>query len=401
MSSLFGNLNQTQNTTSLFNQNQTQNSTSLFNQNQTQNTTSLFNQNQTQNTPSLFNQNQNQNTTSLFNQNQNNQNKSILGNTNNISLFNNSNQNKTQGSFLTNNQNQNNQFNINNNLNNQNLNMNMLSQFNPYPLKSEMDENQIKNIIQNFLASLDTSNPANVFKNFLYSKTPQNEDPRFFQNYVPLIQNDDGSINFIDYNLWKKASLQNPNPMKYFPVQISSPKQFLIRLRRTEVNVLYFLEEIIKMQKNLEDMNNKEQKEINKELQLAREKVKKIKNLITLVSTELAQLSLKTGKYQKDLNIEKKIDDKLKSINNKINSDSDIRRKINLLKNTPFENSPFTEGEPNYIKGMSKGRVERNLSVLKELKGVLDIQFNHLKKNIKIVQGIQNDLNKMNLNGKI
>ena len=55
--------------------------------------------------------------------------------------------------------------------------------------------------------------------------------------------------------------------MKYFPVQISSPKQFLIRLRGTEVNVLKFLEEIIKMQKNLEDMNNKEQKEINKELQ--------------------------------------------------------------------------------------------------------------------------------------
>jgi hypothetical protein len=375
--SLFGNPNQNQ-------QNQTQNTTSLFG-NQTQ-TTSLFG-NQTQNQPTtLFgNQNQNQPTTLFGNQNQN-QPTTLFGNQNQTNFFG---------------QNQNNQFNINNNLNNQNLNMNMFPQINQYPLKSEMDENQIKNIMQNFLASLDTSNPANIFKFFLYSKIPQNKDPRFFQNYIPLIQYDDGSNNFIDYNLWKKASLQNPNPMKYFPVQISSPKQFLIRLRRTEVNVLYFLEEIIKMQKNLEDMNNKEQKEINKELQLAREKVKKIKNLITLVSTELAQLSLKTGKYQKDLNIEKKIDDKLKSINNKINSDSDIRRKINLLKNTPFENSPFTEGEPNYIKGMSKGRVERNLSVLKELKGVLDIQFNHLKKNIKIVQGIQNDLNKMNLNGKI
>ena len=50
---------------------------------------------------------------------------------------------------------------------------------------------------------------------------------------------------------------------------------------------------------------------------------------------------------------------------------------------------------------MSKGRVERNLSALKELKNVLDIQFNNLKKNMKIVQGIQNDLNKMNLNGNL
>ncbi len=376
------NIFQNQNTTLFGNQNQ---NTTLFG-NQNQNTTLFGNQNQN---TTLFG-NQNQNTTLFGNQNQN------------TTLFGNQNPNQNTGTFL-NNPNQNNQLTFGSNLNNlnQNLNMNMYPQFNHYPLKSEMDENQIKNIMQNFLASLDTSNPANIFKFFLYSKIPQNQDPRFYQNYIPLIQYDDGSNNFIDYNLWKKASLQNPNPMKYFPVQISSPKQFLIRLRRTEVNVLYFLEEIIKMQKNLEDMNNKEQKEINKELQLAREKVKKIKNLITLVSTELAQLSLKTGKYQKDLNIEKKIDDKLKSINNKINSDSDIRRKINLLKNTPFENSPFTEGEPNYIKGMSKGRVERNLSVLKELKGVLDIQFNHLKKNIKIVQGIQNDLNKMNLNGKI
>ena len=363
---------------------------------QNQNTTLFGNQNQN---TTLFG-NQNQNTTLFGNQNQNT---TLFGNQNqNTTLFGNQNPNQNTGTFL-NNPNQNNQLTFGSNLNNlnQNLNMNMYPQFNHYPLKSEMDENQIKNIMQNFLASLDTSNPANIFKFFLYSKIPQNQDPRFYQNYIPLIQYDDGSNNFIDYNLWKKASLQNPNPMKYFPVQISSPKQFLIRLRRTEVNVLYFLEEIIKMQKNLEDMNNKEQKEINKELQLAREKVKKIKNLITLVSTELAQLSLKTGKYQKDLNIEKKIDDKIKSINNMVNSDSDIRRKISLLKNTPFENSPFTEGESNYIKGMSKGRVERNLSVLKELKGVLDIQFNHLKKNIKIVQGIQNDLNKMNLNGKI
>ena len=368
-----------------------------------------FQQTNTQSTSLFGNQTGNTQSSSLFgNNNNSNQNKPLFGNsTTNVPLFGNSNINTNTNSsnvFNVFNNNNNQPFSVLNNPNPQNPNFSFNNQINmisKFPSKNEMDENEITYLLKNFLASLDTSNPANIFKYFLYSKLPQNVDPRTYQSYIPYFDDGEGNINLVDYNLWKKATQQNPNPNKYFPIQISSPKQFLIRLRKTEVDVLIFLEQIIKMQKNLENMNNKEQKEINKELQLAREKVKKIKNLITLVSTELAQISLKTGKYVKDFNIEKKIDDKLKSINEKVNSDSDIKRKIAMLKNIPVETAPFPDGDPNYIKGMSKGRVERNLSALKELKNVLDIQFNNLKKNMKIVQGIQNDLNKMNLNGNL
>ena len=45
--------------------------------------------------------------------------------------------------------------------------------------------------------------------------------------------------------------------------------------------------------------------------------------------------------------------------------------------------------------------IDRNINVLRQMKQIIDSQFSNLNKNIKIINGIQNDLNQLNRYGKI
>ena len=316
----------------------------------------------------LFGANQNKSTTIFGNSNTNNQSTSLFGNT----VFTPSNQQNQPYSTL-----------------------------NTYPSKRDMDIYEVQLLFQTIVNAYNPSSPSNLFKYFLYTKIPYGTDGRVYNQYSPYVRSEDGTTNCIDYNLWLKATQDNKNPQTTFPTQISSPKQFVSRLKMNEVQLLSVLEEIVKMQKNLESLNIKCGNEIDTELYNAREKMKKIKNLLTIVSTKMAKLGIRTGKVDKNVAIEKKIEEKLVHITSFTNEGSEINRKINMLRNASLENTTIEQDENNYMKDMNKIRIDRNINVLRQMKQIIDSQFSNLNKNIKIINGIQNDLNQLNRYGKI
>ena len=316
----------------------------------------------------LFGANQNKTTTIFGNSNTNNQSTSLFGNT----VFTPSNQQNQPYSTL-----------------------------NTYPSKRDMDIYEVQLLFQTIVNAYNPSSPSNLFKYFLYTKIPYGTDGRVYNQYSPYVRSEDGTTNCIDYNLWLKATQDNKNPQTTFPTQISSPKQFVSRLKMNEVQLLSVLEEIVKMQKNLESLNIKCGNEIDTELYNAREKMKKIKNLLTIVSTKMAKLGIRTGKVDKNVAIEKKIEEKLVHITSFTNEGSEINRKINMLRNASLENTTIEQDENNYMKDMNKIRIDRNINVLRQMKQIIDSQFSNLNKNIKIINGIQNDLNQLNRYGKI
>ena len=316
----------------------------------------------------LFGANQNKTTTIFGNSNTNNQSTSLFGNT----VFTPSNQQNQPYSTL-----------------------------NTYPSKRDMDIYEVQLLFQTIVNAYNPSSPSNLFKYFLYTKIPYGTDGRVYNQYSPYVRSEDGTTNCIDYNLWLKATQDNKNPQTTFPTQISSPKQFVSRLKMNEVQLLSVLEEIVKMQKNLESLNIKCGNEIDTELYNAREKMKKIKNLLTIVSTKMAKLGIRTGKVDKNVAVEKKIEEKLVHITSFTNEGSEINRKINMLRNASLENTTIEQDESNYMKDMNKIRIDRNINVLRQMKQIIDSQFSNLNKNIKIINGIQNDLNQLNRYGKI
>ena len=275
------------------------------------------------------------------------------------------------------------------------------SSLNAYPSKRDMDIYEVQLLFQTIANAYNPSSPSNLFKYFLYTKIPYGTDGRVYNQYAPYVRSEDGTTNCIDYNLWLKATQENKNPQTTFPTQISSPKQFVSRLKMNEVQLLSVLEKIVKMQKNLESLNIKCGNEIDTELHNAREKMKKIKNLLTLVSTKMAKLGIRTGKVDKNVAVEKKIEEKLVHIASFTNEGSEINRKINMLRNASLENTTIEQDETNYMKDMNKIRIDRNINVLRQMKQIIDSQFSNLNKNIKIINGIQNDLNQLNRYGKI
>ena len=291
---LFGNTNQ-QNTgnttqgTGLFGQtnNQQNNSTNLFgNTNTGGGLFSNTNTNQQNNTTGggLFGNTTNTNTTTgggLFSNTTTNSGGGLFGNTNQqnnqgTGLFGNTTTNANTGGGLFSNTNQggglfgssqNKTTTIfgNSNTNNQSTSLFGTTVFTPpnqqnqpystlntYPSKRDMDIYEVQLLFQTIVNAYNPSSPSNLFKYFLYTKIPYGTDGRVYNQYSPYVRSEDGTTNCIDYNLWLKATQDNKNPQTTFPTQISSPKQFVSRLKMNEVQLLSVLEEIVKMQKNLE-----------------------------------------------------------------------------------------------------------------------------------------------------
>lgn len=406
---LFGNPSQTTNLFSNPNPSGTGGLLGGNNQNTGTQNNILGGNNQTNTGTSLFGNTNNQgggNTgTSLFgNQNQNSGGNSLFGNSGNslfggnnkpTTIFNNQPQQSgslfSTGTFFTPPITQQNSLFSNNNL----------TSLNSYPSKRDLDATEIQNLFQTIFSAYHPSSPANLFKYFLYTRIPNGTDGRMYQQYSPYVKTEDGVNNCIDYDLWLKATQANTNPRTTFPTQISSPKQFVSRLKTNEIYLLSVLEEIVKMQKNLETLNIKCGNEIDSELYNAKDKMKKIKNLLTLVSTKMAKLGIRTGRVDKNVALEKRIEERLIAIKSHIKEEGEINRHINMLRNASLENTTIDQYETNYMKDMNKMRIDKNINVLRQMKLIIDTQFGNLNKNIKIINGIQNDLNQLNRYGKI
>ena len=275
----------------------------------------------------------------------------------------------------------------------------LYNQMGMYSSKKDIDLYEIQILFQNFLHCSDPSNPANLFKYFCYTQVQEGENISYYQHYYPFVQSEEG-VNCIDYNLWLKATQNNPNPKNTFPTQISSPKQMVSRLKTDEIKLLTVLEEFVNMQKQMELLNVKCNSEIEKELTNARANMKTIKTLLTEVSTKMAMLGIRLGRVDKNVVLEQKIQEKLIDIKAKTDKDSELMVKIDEIKNMA-EGSVNEQEEKQYMKEMNKFRLDKNMNTLRELKIVIDKQFKRLTDNIKVVNGIQNDINHLNKYGTI
>ena len=275
----------------------------------------------------------------------------------------------------------------------------LYNQMGMYSSKKDIDLYEIQILFQNFLHCSDPSNPANLFKYFCYTQVQEGENISYYQHYYPFVQSEEG-VNCIDYNLWLKATQNNPNPKNTFPTQISSPKQMVSRLKTDEIKLLTVLEEFVNMQKQMELLNVKCNSEIEKELTNARANMKTIKTLLTEVSTKMAMLGIRLGRVDKNVVLEQKIQEKLIDIKAKTDKDSELMLKIDEVKNMA-EGSVNEQEEKQYMKEMNKFRLDKNMNTLRELKIIIDKQFKRLTDNIKVVNGIQNDINHLNKYGTI
>jgi hypothetical protein len=251
---------------------------------------------------------------------------------------------------------------------------------------------------------MNTQSQGNIFKFYLYNKIPLNKDPSDYIQYHQYIQTEDNSINFIDYNLWKNAFDLNPNKNKFYPTQISSPKQFLEKIKTSKINIFSAYEDVFKLQKQFEDLNNKEKNEIKNQLNNARNNEKKIKDLLMQTSIKMAKLGIKMKKFKKNEKLEKKIDEKIISTDEKC---VELKKIIDDLKSDPIEkyyyindnnnNQNIDENEMNFnnnedIKISNKISIKKNLNILKELKGLIDVLYDNLSQNVNTIKGISKDL---------
>lgn len=266
--------------------------------------------------------------------------------------------------------------------------------------KNEVDYYELSHLIKNYIDSLSSFKPENAFKYMLYTRyqqTPQNLYPDHYSPYVVL---PDGTANCIDYDLWLKAVQENPDSNLFVPIQISSPKQFVSFLKQTEINILYALDRIIKMQKDLEVINQKTFEEISNHLAQAKTKKEQIKEKLLSVATKMARLGIYTGYAENNTILEKQIETNLTEIKENLNQESEFMQKVRTLKTGNCEIEATTIEIGDYMKDMNKIRLEKNVNALRQMKSIIDLQFNNINSNIKMINGIQDDLNHLKRYGK-
>lgn len=256
----------------------------------------LFGQNNTQNA----NNQQNQNTSSIF------------GNLSGINATNNQNNNPQQNNFF--NQNRQNYIDINN-------------------PKNRHDLEEYKQILENVSNCSDPAHQENMFKDYLYMPIPKGIQPSDVNNYRPytIVEGQQKIVN--DYNIWEKASKNNVDPNKYFPIQISSVDALLNRYKNLEKGILQSIAKTVETQKSLEKINKKVDDEMNSKIS----EIEEIKNLFLKLKncedTEklykifeewdnsynnlISQVQKTSGKQSNKIQIEKEIEKYQEILNNK------------------------------------------------------------------------------------
>ena len=442
--SLFGNNNTTNTTTSLFGNNNSNKGTSLFgttNQNQGQNTNtfslfgnnnnagSLFGQNNNNtnnNTGSLFGQNNdytNNNTGSLFGQNNNNTNNnagSLFGQNNNNSnnntgsLFgqnnNNTNNNNTTSSLFGQNNNnngvstgslfapksggiQNGSLNgINNNNQSNNINPN-IPYFDLNNSKIQHDLLEYQTLLINIEKCMDPLKKENMFKDYLYNPIKKGRQQNGYNVYRPYTVNDQKVIvNINDYNIWEEGMKNNKNPNEFYPFQISSVEDLIIRNKKLEKALFKNISETVDTQKNLEILNKKIDDEMNNKLLELKNCHLKLDELELNLSSKVAQYNYLIGTAKENVRATQEIKDTIKKTNDAI-KENNMLGLCDKMKKSSNEN--FGGENHNYIKDMNKDKINNMLDALVEIQNMMTIINNNNKKNLDKLNGMQREVDRI------
>ena len=339
--SLFG--NNTSFNTATFGQNNSGNNqpnqtSSIFGSSNNGNqTSSIFGSNNAGNqTNNIFGQNNSQNINNQQKQNTSN----FLGNLSGINTNNNNPINNPQ---------QNNAF----NQNRQNLYIDMN---NP---KIRHDLEEYKQILDNVSFCYNPSHIENMFKDYLYMPIPKGIQPNDVNVYRPYTIVDGQQKIVNDYNIWEKASKNNADPNKYFPIQISSVDALLNRYKNLEKGILQSIAKTVETQKSLENLNNKIDDEMNNKISELKSCHIKLDKLQLGLSSKVAQYNYLLGTAKENVNDTQQIKENIKKANDNINKNNmmdalvEIQNMMNVVNTNNKRNL-------NIVNGMQK-EVERIL----------------------------------------
>ena len=317
--------------------------------------TNLFGQNNTQNA----NNQQNQNTSSIF------------GNLSGINANNNQNNNPQQNNFF--NQNRQNYIDINN-------------------PKNRHDLEEYKQILENVSNCSDPAHQENMFKDYLYMPIPKGIQPSDVNNYRPytIVEGQQKIIN--DYNIWEKASKNNVDPNKYFPIQISSVDALLNRYKNLEKGILQSIAKTVETQKSLEKINKKVDDEMNSKISEIKNCHTRLDKLQLGLSSKVAQYNYLLGTAKENVNDTQQIKDNIKKTNDSINKNNMIEVS-DKIKKCSIEEIP---GETkNYIKELNKDKINYMFDALVEIQNMMNVVNTNNKRNLNIVNGMNKEIERI------
>jgi hypothetical protein len=382
---LFGNnQNSSNNQNVLFGANNTNN-----NQNTTNNTqNNLFGANNTTNNlnsgNNLFCVNNNNNnttttSTSLFNQNIMN-----IQNQNNNNLFN------LSGINNDNNQNNNNILNNNNNQQNNNILQNQLLNVNNPRIQHDLLE--YYQVLFNVEKCSKPSEIENMFKDYLYLPIPKGKSPNEMNVYRPytVVNNTEKIVN--DYNIWDEGNKKNKNPNEFFTVQISSVEALLDRNKHLEKAILMTIAKTVEGEKNLEVLNKKIEDEMNNKLLEVKNIHLKLNELELSLSSKVAQYNYLVGSAKENVADTQEIKENIKKSNENIKQNNMLELCEKIKKSS---NENFGGENKNYIKDMSKERINNMLDNLTEIQNMMTVIYNNNKKNLNLITGMQIEADKI------
>lgn len=263
--------------------------------------------------------------------------------------------------------------------------------------------NEISTILVNFVNSMDTKCPENLFKYMVYNTIPKEHLYKIqyeeLKRYFPYQINEEGGYNCIDYNMWQKASKYSPNSNLFYPFQISSVSQLKNRVKNLNDKQNIILNQYKLIKRNLEKINGNFEIKVEDEFKVIKQKRKLIKEKFIKICNLVSNIAIAKGKAKKDVELEQMIMSKVKNIKKNINETSEIKKQIDIVSSIPPE--VYTDNyddENNILNTVSKGRMFKNKKVINELTNLLSFSFDNLKKNIAIIKGIRNDLDFYKIN---
>ena len=315
----------------------------------------LFGQNNTQNA----NNQQNQNTSSIF------------GNLSGINANNNQNNNPQQNNFF--NQNRQNYIDINN-------------------PKNRHDLEEYKQILENVSNCSDPAHQENMFKDYLYMPIPKGIQPSDVNNYRPytIVEGQQKIVN--DYNIWEKASKNNVDPNKYFPIQISSVDALLNRYKNLEKGILQSIAKTVETQKSLEKINKKVDDEMNSKISEIKNCHTRLDKLQLGLSSKVAQYNYLLGTAKENVNDTQQIKDNIKKTNDSINKNN-MLEVSDKIKKCSIEEIP---GETkNYIKELNKDKINYMFDALAEIQNMMNVVNTNNKRNLNIVNGMNKEIERI------
>ena len=344
--------------------------------------------NQNNNTIGTNNFGQNNNSNILFGQNNNNagnNNNANNQNGNNI-IFNNKNNIDLKGiNNINNNQNNNNNGGNNNPANNNPIQNQQYLNLNDIKVQSGLTE--YKNSLLNVEKCFNPGESENMFKDYIYMPTAgkSSSEVNIYRPYT-IWKNQEKIIN--DYNIWEKGNANNKNPKEFFTAQISSVDGLVDRNKLLEKAILSSIGKTVEEEKNLEKLNKQLDDEMNNKILDLKNRYLKVEELEISLSSKLAQYNYLVGSANENVSDSQEIKDNIKKVNDKIKKNNMIEL-CNKIKKSSNEN--FSGENKNFVKDMSKERINNMLDGLVEIQNMMTVIYNNNKKNMGMILGMQKE----------